>query len=588
MSRTLRRSLLEAAVLSAMSLLALVVYDASRLARFNPPNATDPWIYTGAMWNFDVLYRFFAHTYYLSRLPWIIPGYALNRAFSPETSFFILHIAFALAAAGSAFLIARRVYGRTAAFATFGALVTSLLFYDSYSTDYPDGAQITFLLVALAFAVFAYDGAWPRTKLGLAGFFAAAAVGTNLFAGLLVGCLALLYGLFVVTGLRVDVRARLLDAVAFVSGAATLVLACGAFAHAHGGPFLFFTPSLDAMSSISTAGSKPADNAWMRVEPRLFVPAFFLAFVAISWRRGRWRRDAGARLAAGSVVFLGVVTLVLTVWEFAGAGDFIFLTPYFRVLTVGFALCMAAGVAMLVERAGLGRDDTWTWSAVAAFLGGSAPTIGIYGLDHYGYTGRLAMVPVAFLMVATVVGALLVRGAPAAIRAPLVVGVTGLAAFSSNLAAAASSSVIVFSAATLSGPSGDAPNYQAQGPDAMQLSERFVHFMKVHRLEKGRAAFWFDTQAGQSPANGLTSLYLYGYWTVSRQLPKVDAQFERRLAQLAPKSLVLLCRSPSCAGAPAALRGAGYAIRLRAAVDLHAGRLRVDVRAYDLHGRRTS
>lgn len=583
MSRARRVNLFEAGMLAAMSLLALAVYDVSHLARFNPPNATDPWIYTGAMWNFDFLYRFFANTYYLSRLPWIIPGYLLNQAFSPETSFFVLHICFALVAAGSAFAIARRVYGRTAAFTAFGALITSLLFYDSYSTDYPDGAQITFLLLGLAFAVFAYRGAWSRTKLGLAGFFTTAAVGTNLFSGLLVGGLALLYALFVATGLEVDVRARLVDAAGFVAGAAALIVACGAFARAHGGPFLFFKPSFAAISSISTAASKPSGNAWIRVEPRLLVPVFFLAFVAISFRPKRWGRDAGVRFAAGSMVFLGAVTLVLAVWEFAGAGDFIFLTPYFRLLTVGFALCMAGGVALMVERVGLDRDDVWAWSAAAAFVGGALPTIGIYAFHHLGYTGKPAMVPVALLMAATVAAAALVaRTAPTAIRVPLVVAVIGLAAFSSNLAGAASSSVVGFSAAKLDGPSGEVANYQAQGPDAMHLSEGFLRFMKVHGLETRRPAFWFATHAGDSPANGLTSLYLYGYWTVSRQLPRVDPAFEQRLAQLAPKSLVLLCDDPRCAGAPAALRGAGYSIRLRAADDLHDGSLRMYVRAYDL------
>src|SRR6185437_15695247 len=128
-----------------------------------------------------------------------------------------------------------------------------------YATDYPDGAQITFLLLALAFAVFAYGGSWSRPKLGLAGFFTAAALCTNLFAGLLVGGLALLYAIVVVTGRRFDVRARLLDAVAFCVGAVVLVVLCGAFARAHGGPFLFFRPSFDAISSISTAASRPPD-----------------------------------------------------------------------------------------------------------------------------------------------------------------------------------------------------------------------------------------------------------------------------------------------------------------------------------------
>jgi hypothetical protein len=571
-------------VLLAMTLVAAGVYGFANIARFNPPNATDPWIYTGAMWNFDYLYRFFSDTYYLSRLPWIIPGYLLNKVLSPEASFFVEHVAFALAAAGSAFLIARRVYGRTAAFAVFGALVTSLLFYDSYSTDYPDGAQITFLLVGLAFAVFAHGGPRRRRKLAAAGFFAAAAVCTNLFAGLLVVGLALLYTLFVITDFRLDLRTRLLDAGAFAGGAAALLVACGSFARAHGGPFLFFLPSWHALSSIDTASSKPAGDSWVRVEPRLLIPLFLLAFVAVSWRRAGWKGNAGVRLAAGSFAFLGLVSLVLGVWEFAGTGDFLYLTAYFRLLVIGFALCLAAGVALLVARSGLGRDEGWLAVAAGALVGGAAPTVWIYGYDHFGYVGRPAMVVVALLMAATVAATAAVRAAPMWMRRALVPTIAALAVFVSNLAGAASSSTADFSAATLPGPNGEAVNLQAEGPAAMSLAHAFLDFMKEHGLEERRPAFWFDTRKGLSPANGLASLYLYGYWSVTKDLPKINATFRRRLRQLAPESLVLLCDEAGCAGAPQALVDAGYRIRLRAAQDIHDGRLRVYVRAYDLVG----
>lgn len=575
----------ESAVLVVMTLLAVASYDMADTARFNAPNATDPWIYTGAMWNFDFLYRFFDQTYYLSRLPWIIPGYALNRVLSPQESFYVLHFVFALTAAGSGFLIARRVYGRTAAFAAFGALITSVLFYDSYSTDYPDGAQITFLLVALAFAVFSYGGARSRAKLGAAGFFTAAAVCTNLFAGLLVGGLLLLYLLFVVTGFGLVVRPRLVDAVCFVFGAALLVLACGSFAHAHGGPFLFFRPSLDAISSISTASSKPADNAWVGVEPRLLVPPFLLAFVAVSWRRGGWRRDAGVRLAAGSFVFLGVVSLVLAVWEFAGAGDFLFLTPYFRLLTVGFVLCTAAGVALLAKRAGLDRDNGWVVAAALALVAGGAPTLVIYGDARVGYTGRPAMLIVALLMGLTLAAAALLRVAPARRRRIAVVLVSALAIFSSNLAVAASSSTVGSTAATVSTAAGSVVNYQAEGPAAMDVASGFIRFMKVNGLEERRPAFWFAGRDGASVANGLTSLYLYGYWTVAKTLPAINTAFRQRLRQLAPRTLILLCERRDCAGAQHMLREGGYRVRLLAADELSAPPLEVHVRAYDLPDR---
>lgn len=584
-SRALRGRLIESAALVAMALLAVAAYAVSHVARFNPPNATDPWIYTGAMWNFDYLYRFFDNTYYLSRLPWIIPGYALNKVLSARTSFYVEHAVFALAAATSGFLIARRVFGRAAAFASFGALTTSLLFYDSYATDYPDGAQITFLLLALAFAVFAYGGSWSRPKLGLAGFFTAAALCTNLFAGLLVGGLALLYAIVVVTGRRFDVRARLLDAVAFCVGAVVLVVLCGAFARAHGGPFLFFRPSFDAISSISTAASRPPDNAWVHVEPRLLIPIFLLAFVAVSWRPSGWRRDTRVRLAAGSFAFLAAVSLVLAVWEFAGTGDFLFLTPYFRLLTVGFVLCTAAGVALLSARSALDSDEHWLEVAALALAAGALPTLVIYGGGRAGYTGRPAMVIVALLMIVTIGACAVAPRLAVRMRRLAVMLVVGLAIFTSNLAGAASSSTVSFTAATLATAAGPVANPQAEGPAAMSVARRFVDFMKRDGIERRRPAFWFDGRGGASVANGLASLYLYGYWTVAKNMPAVGPTFRRRLQQLAPETLVLLCERRDCAGAALALRRAGYRITPRALEEIADGSIDVYVRAYDLPAR---
>jgi hypothetical protein len=403
-----------------------------------------------------------------------------------------------------------------------------------------------------------------------------------LFAGLLVGGLAILYAIVVLTGRRFDGRGRLLDAASFCVGAVALVVLCGTFARAHGGPFLFFKPSFDAMSSISTSASRPPDNAWLRVEPRLLVPLFLLAFVAVSWRRFDWRRDIRARLAAGSFAFLGVVSVVLAVWEFGGAGDFLFLTPYFRLLTVGFVLCTAAGVALFLARSGLEPDERWLEVAGLALVAGAVPTLVIYAGGKAGYTGRPAMVIVAALMMVTLGACAFVPRLTLRLRRLGVPLVVALAVFAANLAGAASSSTVGFTAATFSTATGSVDNPQAEGPAAMSVARRFVDFMQREGIERRRPAFWFDGRRGASVANGLASLYLYGYWTVAKNMPATGQAFRGRLRQLAPETLVLLCERRDCAGAPHALRAAGYRSTLRAAKQIADGPISVYVRAYDL------
>ena len=41
---------------------------------FSANGALDPWFYTGYFTNFSYMVQHYGHTYYVSRLPWILPG----------------------------------------------------------------------------------------------------------------------------------------------------------------------------------------------------------------------------------------------------------------------------------------------------------------------------------------------------------------------------------------------------------------------------------------------------------------------------------------------------------------------------------
>jgi hypothetical protein len=58
---------------------------------FAPKGFLDTWIHTGYFTNFSCLFRHYGITYYVSRLPWIIPGAIALKLAAPATATVILN-----------------------------------------------------------------------------------------------------------------------------------------------------------------------------------------------------------------------------------------------------------------------------------------------------------------------------------------------------------------------------------------------------------------------------------------------------------------------------------------------------------------
>jgi hypothetical protein len=550
----LQRASLGSLAFPAVSGAILGLYALLKAPVLNPPTSLDAWIYTALFRNFDYVYSAFTWAYYPSRLPWIIPGIAANWILPPVGAFFLLHITFFVAGGLFTFLLARRFYGSWVALVAASTVMLSPLFFDAHSSDYPDGGAITYLLGAAYFAIGAFESRRRTLRLAAAGFFAAAAFGTQIYAAIPILGLVLAY----VTVFHVErdfLRRLARDVAAAAAGAFALLVVCGTVARTHGGEFLFFMPSWRFAQSIKLSSWKRPGYEWMLQEPQLLIPLFLLALVAVLLLRTRlrgWRTDPSLRLAAASGLFLAYMVLFLGIWEFWGGGDFLEISYYFSIFLVPVALALPASLYLLAREA---RTLFSRRVTVIALVAAAAPLV-ILHRSGFGPAGRSAFYLVAVMMgvglAAVAVAGLVPRAAEVAVATLAVV----LVLFATSYAGA--SGVLTRTAFRSSGTFAER---RAVLSDAMQL----IDFMHSSGLQKDSPPpnFWYDGY--KYPAlNGIQSTYLWGITWIGRRMPLVDRSVRSLLEARKPPNLVLLCGTPACAGGPAALEQAGYRLRLRA------------------------
>jgi hypothetical protein len=556
---------------------ALVVLRLVNTQIYTEPGTIDPWLYTALMTNFDFTYLHFGATYYASRLPAVLPGYFLNSFLTPREAYVVLHLVFFLAGALFLYLLARTLFGVRVAVLLYPAFLTNAMYVNAHTWDYVDGFVITYLSGGLYFLA-SCTGRRSRVRPALAGFFFAAAAATNLFATLVVFAGIVAY-LFVrcTTDRRAAVTRVAVEASCFLTGAGALLVACGMFARAHGGRFLFFMASIHTVSVLREAPRLARDYGWMRGEPRLLVPVFLAAVVALAWRRHR--RPEGERLGLALTVAGTAVVLFLAWWEIFRRGTFLELFYYFDQLYPLFFVMLAAAVFALFGWAS--REVVESLAALAAIglIIGAVPLAVIFGIERTARTqtplwGTGGTVITAALMAATLLVALVLRLGLARGRTPAAALLAGTLAIGSVCYASAANVTTVRYMANQA--------VLAEAPDVFSLGVQLMDFMGRNGLEEGALpAFWYDQS--QDPAlMSMQSLYYYGYTLVSPKMPIPDSELRTRLDALGAKLVVLLCADPTCGGGGAALRRAGYDPALAAAGRVHAGSKSVWVEAYRL------
>jgi hypothetical protein len=563
----------ELALLVASTITALIVLRLVHTQIYNEPWTIDPWLYTALITNFGFTYHWFNATYYAARLPLILPGVFLNSFLTPEQAYVVFHLAFFLIGGLFLYLLVRSLFGMQVALFIYPAFLTNAVYVDAHTWDYFDGAVITYLCGGLYFLVSSIGGT-SRVRPALAGFFCAAAATTNLYATLLIvaAILAYLYGRATLDR-RFAVRSVALDIVWFSLGAVVLLGACGSFARAHGGRFLFFMNSIEALNDFSTAQWKLPTYTWMRAEPRLLIPLFVGAIAGIAWRRRRTTDRAVVGLAlAGAAVG---IFLILAIWEFTRSGTFLQLPYYYSPVYPFFFVALATALFGLRDRI----SEHYVPVAALPLLGliaGATPLVAIYRFNLDDLWGERGSVITLILMGATLAAVLTVRFTDRPGLMFLVASVAATLAIAGvNYASAAN--------ATTHADFGTHNSSLADADEDFKIGMQLIAFMRRGGFQESLPAFWYDASAN-SALTGLQSLYYWGYTWLNLKMPVIDERFRLRTEQLSPKNIILLCTEPTCRHGPEAMRRAGYQIRRAAVQRLHSGSETVWVRAYALTG----
>lgn len=537
----------EGLTLIGLSGLAVLAYALTKAPLYNPVGTIDPWLYTAAWTNFNLIYHAFSTTYYLSRLPWIVPGYALNKFLGPEAAYFVIHLVFFFGAALLLYVVCRRYFGRVAAACGYVALIGNQLYFNAHRWDYEEGAVLAFMIASFAFAI--PKRRTPRVRafsLLLSGFFGAALTTTRIVDTVYLIGLPLVYWAVMVEDDRHHRARRVaIDIVWFLAGGCALLIVGGLFAHRHGGEFLFFMPQIRVMLQTTGEANQVPVHEWFPTEPYFFVPIFVTLLSALLLLIGRPSAAQPRRLLVASTAWLGVSFAGIALWEFAGTGWIFELSYYFSSFVVPSVFCVTGCVAGLLEgiKGMASRVLALALAAIAVlvpllwFYRSDSPLRAAHGVWHGAYLTTLVIMVIGVVL-ALVVWITRSRLACVATVAIAVLGV--------SYGVDASQGVLV-----------DATS-DSRTPGLYDVGQKTIRYLNTHGFSDQLPTFWYDVKYENSLYGSLQSLYYYGYTYVANELPKIDETFRSRMRLFRPAKLVLLCAEPSCAGASAALDRAGY------------------------------
>ena len=152
------------AVAFAVSLLLLAVGPYTNV---NPNGSLDPWFYTGYFQNFSEMVERYGSTYYVSRLPYVLPGVALYKIFSPAVANWVLNALLLTAIVAPLYLVIAGIFGRLAGLLAAIAAISNSYLVSTILWDYPDGPAIAFAMLGF----WLYLGSDTRTpsRWGAAG-----------------------------------------------------------------------------------------------------------------------------------------------------------------------------------------------------------------------------------------------------------------------------------------------------------------------------------------------------------------------------------------------------------------------------------
>lgn len=346
---------------------------------YTPAGTIDPWVYNGFFRNLrQHLADYFPGTYYGSRLPWILPGFAAYSLFPDLTANFVLHLSCFYAALLSLYVTLKHTVGREAALFASLLFGSHSYFLRAIGWDYVDGAGITYYLVTCAALTKAATGRRHHVWLGLAGV----AAGAMFYTYTLLGVLALpLLGYCWITArthTAVTPPVRLTTFAGYFGAGLLVVTLVGGLAswQLTGDPW-FYAPSLrfsiSHAHSYAVAGSvnphKMQGWAWLGWSTWLILPVATLPgalwTVIQLGRKGRPKgRDLFATFFAGNLLWVWFIELTL---QLRGLPELQYWFKVSRLLPPTY-LFLGCYVGMLLRRANTRQVQVMLISTMGAFL----------------------------------------------------------------------------------------------------------------------------------------------------------------------------------------------------------------------------
>ena len=264
---------------------------------FDPVGSIDAFKYVGLFFNYDRQQFFAAADYKVSRLAWVLPGFASYKLFGPLGGHYVLQITFIVVSHLFLYLSTRLLFTRSVAVITTALFATNSWFHGPIASasggwNYHNTASLAYYFASLWFVLKAtLDG--RRRYSWMAGASMALCVFTSLFMMPFALLLSLLW-LASPVGNEETLRGLFRAA----AGGLLTTSALGGLNVALGGRFLFFWPEVIYTLSVAR------QNIWFEPAASYVNSGFWLVYpvltsllIAASWLRPSiWFRTSERRL----------------------------------------------------------------------------------------------------------------------------------------------------------------------------------------------------------------------------------------------------------------------------------------------------
>ena len=360
---------------------------------FTSEGDLDPWIYLGYFTDLTGHLRNFPHTYYGSRLAWVVPGAIVYRIFTPVLANYVLHLSVCVVALASLYLTLRWTTRRDVAFLATVLAAGYPYFLWSTGWDYVDGAGIAYYLLTMCLLTYAARRGRRAFFVGLAGAAFACAVHTNV-TWLFFAPMVIAYAVFGVE--RPTWRATATIPFVFAAGGVALTTILAAFNASVTGEWLFFLPSFSTGPAFTRDNPwKAVDYTWISRAPWLAGPAIVSILTIGFLVRAVRRPDTSNRPSVFFASQYLAVLAIFVIFELGGV-PLLELQAYASYFIPVMALACAGIIHSAVPRR-VAFD-----SPVLAIAAIGAATIPYFGQFHHADPFLSFARPAACLIVACV------------------------------------------------------------------------------------------------------------------------------------------------------------------------------------------